>query len=174
MSLSLVSSYGMSIPSDMVGSAIVRTATPNDLQRLRAVLTEWHERSGLPGKLSQKKLVAGLRAILNPDNGIMVAYIDAPDGSIAASLAIGPYDNWYSEDFALNERWFFVREPYRRQGYDRILMEYARVYRDNIRLRMGKKVPLYFGVMDSVRLETKIRLFRRYGRMIAAIFVMRG
>lgn len=156
------------------GASRVVQATPHHLDRLFNAMVNWHAEGGLQAKLSPKKLRLALKDALDPAGGVMVGIIEAPDGRVAASIAIAPHDHWYSEDFALNEKWFFVRKEFRGLGMDAALFGFATAYLDGIRARMKKDVPLYFGILDAHRLKAKIRLFKRFGRMIGAVFVREG
>jgi hypothetical protein len=89
-----------------------------------------------------------------------------PVGAIEASLALCITQNWYTDDWHIEELWNFVRPDRRKSTYAKSLLEYAKTVQAQMNL------PLLIGILSSDRTQAKVKLYsRRLGPPSGAYFV---
>jgi hypothetical protein len=95
------------------------------------------------------------------------------DGVIVASIG-SLFDRfWFSDEYGISVLWLFVRPGHRRHRYDQALVGWIKHMRDEIAAGSGRKIPIVDAVISEVRLETKLRLWRRHGgRLIGGIYLI--
>ncbi len=74
---------------------------------------------------------------------------------------------WYSHDTHLEELFAFVRPQYRKSGYARQLLDFAKTCQKTL------GVPLFTGIVTNKRTEAKVMLYRKkLGAPAGAFFVI--
>lgn len=158
-----------------VGStdAVVRRATRGDeIEIYDTIVSVYGQdflgRAHTPEKVKRWIAAGASRA---DEEGGMIGVIDA-DGIIAATIGIFPSQPWYSDEPILVENWLCVRPSYRHRDYHKALFEFARAYKHEMSAAMGREIDLVSSVTSEDRLEAKVRLWSRFGRMIGAMFLV--
>jgi GNAT superfamily N-acetyltransferase len=137
--------------------APVRIAVAADAQALFKFAIAGHAQDALLS-LSRPKMAKLIHDFTHhPKDGPLgiIGVIDAPDGEgIAASVALAIETFWYSDEHIVCERWINVLPPYRRLGYGKALIAFAKWVADNVNL------PMEIGIMSLDRADAKIRFYR--------------
>jgi len=103
--------------------------------------------------------------------GGILAVIGAP-GHIRAMMFLMITRMWYTRENHLEELFCWVHPDHRNSDYSKILIEYAKKCSDELSADMGKKVPLFMGVLTNRRMAAKVRLYRRFfGIPVGAYFM---
>ncbi len=83
---------------------------------------------------------------------------------------------WYSNEIYVGELFLFVHPDYRINGFERDLFQFARWFKEQMSVAMGRPVALVSSVSSPRRLLAKERLWRRNlgpeGRRVGGIFVL--
>lgn len=122
-------------------------------------------------KMSEGKVRRFIEIALNPNlrtdtEPVSMITVIGPPGNIEASLALCITQNWYTEDWHVEELWNFVRPDRRQSGNAKSLLEYAK----QVQAQLG--IPLMVGILSSDRTEAKVRLYsRQLGAPSGAYFV---
>jgi hypothetical protein len=108
------------------------------------------------------------------ETGVLIAVADGEEGELAGSVCVVPATAWYNQSPEygyLAERWLFVRPECRKgRTLHDDLFQAARCYKRQAENALGKRVPLISSVTSLKRLPAKMRLWRRYGALIGAIY----
>lgn len=155
----------------MPGPSIVRRATPADREGVWKLFKLLHQENGV-FTLSERKLNWLLDRILNPD-----AIADDDQGLRGFMGVIGPPDalegfillvisqNWYSDDFHLEELANFVHPDHRKSNHAKTLLSYSRHLADHT------AIPLLIGIISNERTAAKVRLYKRQLPEAGAFFL---
>jgi len=140
----------------------VRLAVPADEDKIVAMITMLHDENGL-FPLSERKVRDYMqRAFLG--QGAMIGVI-GDVGDPVASIYLGIEQPYYSDTWYLNEAWNFVHPDYRKPGYAKKLLEWAKAGAKTL------DIPLMIGIVSNHRTEAKIRLYERQLEKAGAFFV---
>lgn len=152
----------------------VRIATVEDEGGLYDALVALYADNSVAGSYTPDSVRAQIRKGASEADrfGGMIGIIDAPGGTIAATIGVFPSNLWYSHRCGLVELWLFVRPEYRHLGLHAKLFEFAKAYRDAMREQLGYKIELITSVASEKRLDAKIRLWSRFGRQLGAFFLV--
>lgn len=151
----------------------VRIATQADEYALYEILLDLYRDNFLGFALSEHKVWDVIRHCCRGGGGI--AAIVERDGRIVATTGIVFSSMWYSVDPYLSELWLFVHPDYRKLGYSERLSNFCYFYRDQCRHKdTGRALPLITSVTSRNRLEAKIRWWRRWSKLVGAIFLIDG
>jgi GNAT superfamily N-acetyltransferase len=97
---------------------------------------------------------------------VMVSLSDA--GLPVGSVGLAPDQPWWSTDWQMEERWFFVHPDYRRLGHARVLLQAA------VRAAAAARLPLLMAHVGT-RAKGKMRLYaRELGEPVGGIFFVRA
>lgn len=146
--------------------ANVRLATPRDEAALFAFLMLAAEENSLSPPNDELVMAAIRKATGRQGN--VVGIIDAPDGSIAASVGICMNTWWYSLKWHCQDMWCYVHPDHRRSDYAKSLIQFSKWWADQLGM------DLIMGVMSVHRTEGKVRLYRRMLPFVGAVFLHRG
>lgn len=141
----------------------VRIGQPADFDNMMVLLREMHAENGI-APLAEAKIIPPLQCALAQYHGL-VGIIDGDDGDIAASVGLFTGEWWYSEDRHLEDRWNFVRAPYRSRRMARPLLEFSK------QSAAALGLPLLMGVLSEARTEAKVALYKRQLPYAGAIFL---
>lgn len=140
----------------------IRTATPDDVDDVMALLRLMHHENGR-GPLDETKVRATVLRGANKQRGFigLIGEPGVPQASIG--LFIGSF--WYTEAEHLADLWNFVHPGFRRSSHARDLIEWAKAWSDQL------GIPLGMGVMSIDRVWEKVQLYeRRLGPPVGAAF----
>lgn len=158
---------------DLPLPAGVRIATQADEQKLHDLLLHLYKNNYLGFEMSDRKVWDVIRHCCRGGGGI--AGVIERDGEIVASVGIVFSSMWYSEAPYLSELWLFVRPDCRHHKYAEKLVDFCHFYRDQTRAAItGQALPLVTSVTSYNRLAGKMRWWRRWSRLVGAIFVVDG
>ena len=147
----------------------VRLAQRSDEAEVISLVRVMHTESGL-FPLDDERVRQTLARVWERKGGIL-ALIGAP-GEIRAMLLMQLATVWYTSETHLDETFCWVHPDHRRSDYSKILLEYAKHTSDLLTQRAGKKIPLIIGVLTSMQMAAKVRLYRRFlGIPVGAFFV---
>jgi hypothetical protein len=141
----------------------VRKATQDDADDIYAMLCEMHRENGM-FTMSAPRVREILARAFN--RGGAVIGVIGPKGKLEASICLLITNIWYSDDFHLEEFWNFVRPDFRKSNNAKELISFAKRCGDEINL------PVFIGIMSSIRTQAKIDLYKRQlGDPIGAFFI---
>lgn len=140
----------------------VRPLTISDEENLFNLLCMAYKENA-PYTMSESKVKLTIAAAAR-DREVVVGVIDAPDGTIAASVGGIFCTWWYTDDLHLEEFWSFVHPNYRRSTHAKDLINYMKWVAENM------DMPLHMGILTSTRMEAKIRLYQRQMPQVGAAF----
>lgn len=150
--------------------SIVRRATIEDHQEIWRLFLMAHNENGL-FTLTPQKVDFFVNRALAPDR---IAPGDTgPRGEIAVIGAPGRLEAicfviigsfWYSEDIHLEELIVYVDPERRRSHHAKALIEWMKKAADEL------EIPLFTGVMSTIRTEAKVRFYERFVPKIGAFF----
>lgn len=130
----------------------VRIAGPHDEDAIyEFLLGLWDENGMFP--LDEGRARQQIRVATEHRGGI-IGIIDGPDG-IEASIGLFAEPWWYSTDYAIDEKWAFVRPDCRKSPHARNLIEFAKWVSERMQL------PLFMGIITTERTAAKERLYQR-------------
>ena len=154
--------------------ATVRKATEADEPALFDLLMELYKDNGVGIAPRPQDVREAIRAGTREQAGILIGVIDGPDGTLIGSICIVPATWWYSSvSWYLAERWLFVLPEWRKgRSLHDDLFQYARCYQQLCETATGMSWPLVTSVTSFKRLAAKMRLWRRYGRLVGGIYVI--
>lgn len=150
----------------------VRFCKESDRDNLLSFVRAGHDESAM-FTLSENKVKMVIDHGINPpkdENGkvnhlVLIGIIDAPDGSIAASLAVEYTQPWYSDDWVLYELWNNVHKDHRKSTYAQDLIKLGKWISDSTQRPLGMQI------YTTERLTAKIELYRRKMPQVGALFV---
>ena len=162
-------------PLPSLKSPTVRVAQADDEQALYGCLLalEADNTFGLPR--SDKRVWETINTCCRMQGGV-AGVIDAPDGSIAASVGIvASQAAWYTDEWCLREIWLFVRPGHRRgTGYADRLVEFALEHRLEMSRRIGRNILLLTGPNSRKRLRAKAAWWARWSNKVGENYVVGG
>lgn len=147
-----------------------RLAGPADADSLFNLCCSLWEENGL-FKMSEVKVRRFIECATDPNSRrqndpISIIGVIGEPGKIEASLALAVVQNWYSDDWHVEELWNFVRPDKRKSCHAKSLIEYSKKTAQELGL------PLMIGILSADRTEGKIRMYsRQLGAPSGAYFV---
>lgn len=117
-----------------------------------------------PFAMSDKKVRAIIEHATHGKE-VIVGVIDAPDGTIAASVGGLFTQWWYTDDFHIDELWNFVHSDHRRSAHAKELISFMKWVAENMNMA------LHMGVLTTTRVEAKVRLYGRQMQQTGAFFM---
>lgn len=152
-----------------------RLAGPTDEDAVYAILRGLERDNGLGYAHDEGKVREAIRQGTEK-KGAYVVVVDHPTekGRVVASLGINWGEFWYSRDSYLSEVWLFVDPEHRKgTGYADALMEWSRWFGDALEEAAGRPLPFFTSVTSRKRFAAKQRWWRRRGKQVGAIFLLR-
>lgn len=153
----------------------IRLGTPNDeAPVLELALKAWEE-NGITN-VNSNKMLGMIKPALYLWQGL-VGIIGAPGERIEAAILLRMSQQWYSDDWILEEKAIFVDPEFRSRkesktrenqkiGHARALCDFSKKVSNEL------NVPLVIGVLSNQRTEAKIRLYERnFGAPAGAFFL---
>lgn len=140
----------------------VRLGRPGDRAAILALLRLQHDEAPL-AEPDWKKIGETVDACLAGNGGLAVVCLEgerivATAGAVASQL-------WWTSDWHLGERWFFVHPDHRKSRHAARMAEFLKARQKQL------GIPLINSVFSSKDTERKVRFFSRHFRMIGAIFM---
>lgn len=140
----------------------IRTATPDDIDDVMALLRLMHHENGR-GPLDEAKVRAAVLRGAHKQRAF-IGIIGEP-GVPQATIGLFVESFWYTQAEHLNDLWNFVHPGFRRSSHARDLIEWAKAWSDNL------GIPLGMGIMSIDRVWEKVELYeRRLGPPVGAAF----
>ena len=139
-----------------------RTAGIEDLPDVVEVCREAHKESGSFGAADE----LAIPVIKDELAGTGVVGLIGGRGHVEASISIHTARMWYSDAHLLEERWLFVREPYRKSNNAKNLITFAKKQAQRL------KVPLRIGVISKKDTEQKVNLYCRLLGAPSAVYYL--
>ena len=139
-----------------------RTAAIEDLPDVVEVCREAHQESGSFGAADE----LAIPVIKDELAGTGVVGLIGGRGHVEASISIHTARMWYSDAQLLEERWLFVRMPYRKSNNAKNLITFAKRQSQ----RLG--VPLRIGVISKKDTEQKVNLYCRLLGAPSAVYFL--
>lgn len=130
----------------------VRLAEPRDEDEIIAMCRRLHAENAIFA-MSDDRVRATVRKGLNRDQSILG--VIGPPGNIQASIYLTVAQFWYTNSQHLEEIWNYVLPEFRNSRNAKDLISYAKWCSDTIGL------PLMIGILSTIRLEAKQRLYER-------------
>jgi hypothetical protein len=140
----------------------IRIANPGEDDSIFSILSDFHAENGV-FSLCERKVRERIAQGLAAKGDAVILVIDGND-EIAASVGLGMGEAWYTEEWSINEYWFYVRPAYRHSHFDQDLVNTIQALSD--RWKLAGTV----GVTSTHRTEAKMRLFARRMKMIGGLF----
>jgi len=157
----------------------VRLATQADEEPLYGLLLELERDNNSFGiVLSEERIREHIQLGTKREGGL-IGVIDAPDPTdpipLAGSIGVLTFDRfWCASNFHWSILWLFVRSDYRKgHRHADELVEWARDKRARFETSVREPVAFIDSPFSRVRLETKLRWWRRWGEQIGGIFLIR-
>ncbi len=147
---------------------IVHSATRDDLPELMRLLHIMHAEGGMFPLDEECALEMFGRALDQRQKQGIIGIIRGDDADIRAFMYLMITRFWYTSQYHLEEIFNFVRPDHRRSNYADAMLRYAIHCADDI------GVPLLIGVLTNLRMESKVRLYRRRLGMPAGAFFVHG
>lgn len=144
---------------------MIRIADPKDYDDLMNFAREMHADNGnFP--MSEEKVSDVIALCLKRERGVIVL-IESEDvpKTIEASACFVLEQHWYTDAWAIGDRWIYVRSLYRASNHAENLINFGLSLKD----RWG--LPLVLGVFAAERTEAKMRLYGRKMKLIGGLFV---
>jgi hypothetical protein len=155
----------------------VRIARPDEGQKIFDTLMLLAEENAL-APVSEEKVRGMIARCRGPEPGQyrdgVIGLIDAPDGSIAATVGIIMGQWWYTNAWHCEEVWSFVHPDHRDhlkeggENYAESLIDFSKWWGE----QMGN--PVLMGVLSTHRTLGKIRLYSRKIPLVGALYLWRG
>lgn len=145
----------------------VRIADERDEDALLEICHFVHGENGLfafSEERVHRQITGAIRGSVGDRTGLagVIGEYNALQGAILISLG----QEWYSDDWQLQELFSYVYPQYRSTPASQDLLAFA----DQIQARFG--IPLVIGVLSNQRTEAKVRLIRKqFGPACGAFFV---
>lgn len=132
----------------------VRIATRTDEDEIMLLLAQMHSEGGIM-PLDEMEARKTFDLAFNRQGGILGVIGESGDIKAMIFLLISRY--WYSREHHLEELFNFVRPDVRKskENYAPRLIEFAKNCANEI------KIPLTIGVLTNIRMEGKVRLYKR-------------
>lgn len=132
----------------------VRIATRSDEDEIMNLLAIMHAEGGIM-PLDEMEAKKTFNLAFNRQGGVIG--VIGGSGDIKAMIFLLMSRFWYSREYHLEELFNFVRPDVRKskENYAPRLIEFAKKCADEI------KIPLTIGVLTNIRMEGKVRLYKR-------------
>lgn len=144
----------------------VRAAVPADEDAIMGLMRlAFKEQPILP--LNEQKIREKIRMCTERKKDVLggvVGVIDGPEGLEGYVIAI-PSRYWYTDAWHLEELSNFVHPDHRHPGHAKALIEFMKWFTEQLGL------PLQMGILSTIRLEAKTRLYSRQMKHCGAVFV---
>lgn len=140
----------------------VRLAEPEDIPEIMRLFREYLEENG-QSKFSEEKIVSILALHYNKNGGI-ISVIGGVGKKLNGALVLVVQQNWFSDDYILQELSLYVDSSSRKSNYAKQLMIFAKKASEVLGLE------LRIGVWSSERTEAKINLYKRQFNQRGAYF----
>lgn len=150
-------------------STRVRLADERDADGLLEICHAVHEENGLFSYSRDKvrrQAIGALKGDVSHRTG--VAGVIGEPGRLHGAILLSIGQEWYSDDWCLNELFSFVFPEYRSTSASQDLLAFA----DEVQSKFG--IPLLIGVLSNHRTEAKVRLIRKQFGAPAGAFFVRG
>ena len=141
----------------------VRPANTDDKPKIYDLLMHLYAENA-PFKLCEHKVREVIRRGCD-ENGIILGVVDAPDGTIAASIGGLFAQWWHTEDWHIDEMWNYVHPDHRRSSHAKDLIAYMKWVAEQMNMS------LHMGIITGTKMEAKIRLYRRQIQPVGALFI---
>lgn len=140
----------------------IRTATPDDIDDVLALLRLMHGENGR-GSLSEAKVRAAVERGTRQQRSVIG--LIGERGVPQASIGIFIESFWYTEAEHLEDLWNFVHPGFRRSSHAREMIDWGKAWCN------GLGIPLGMGIMSIDRVWEKVELYeRRLGPPVGAAF----
>ena len=152
----------MSVPIEQTPR--IRLAKPEDEEEILHICKILHAENGLCS-MSSEKVKNRIRECTEQRGGI-IGVIGDP-GKIEAIVCLVINQQWYSNDWILDEQFAFVLPNHRRSSNAKELIIFSKACAREL------KLPLVIGVLSTERTEAKVRLYeRQLGAPSGAYFIV--
>lgn len=150
--------------------SVVRRATPEDHDDIWRLFLMAHEENGI-FKLAPEKVEFFLQRALNPN--LIPKHDTGPRGEIRVIGPVGKLEAicfvligsfWYSNDNHLEELIVYVDPERRHSLHAQAMITWMKKAADEL------DIPLFTGIMSTVRMEAKVRMYQRQLPKIGAFF----
>ena len=141
----------------------VRLAEPQDIPEIMR-LTKACLRENYPGYPASEAKVASIVALHYNKNGGVIGVVGPVGGPLSGAVVMAVRQQWYSDDYALQEMILFVDPEHRKSTYAKQLMQFAKKAAEALGLE------LMIGVWSHNRTEAKVRLYKRQFTPVGAFF----
>lgn len=159
----------------MTSPSIVRRATPQDRESVWDLFRLMHAENAI-FTLAEQKVNWILDRVLHPESILegdtgprgflgVIGAINKLEGMILLLLCPA---SWYSDDIIFQDCANFVHPAHRRSTHAKALLSYGRHISDSV------GVPFLAGIVTSVELERKVKLYRRQMSEVGAFFLHNG
>jgi len=143
----------------MPASPDIRLAESKDIIGLMDLLLSFHDDCWFgTTSTNENKILEYIERVM--DAGLVVVGVvrDIEEAEhIVASIAVAPQQPWWSDDWFMHDRWFFVNQGYRSMNIARALVSLARSYAKSC------EMPLLLMDISGVDVARKPALYRRLG-----------
>lgn len=140
----------------------VRLAEPNDIPEIMRLFREYFDENDI--KIFSEEKILSIISLHYNKNGGVIGVIGKPEERLKSVLILAVQQNWYSEDYRLQEILLFVSKDHRKSDYAKQLMIFAKKASDLLDLE------LRIGVWSSERTEAKVKLYKRQFNLRGAFF----
>lgn len=162
------------LKSDIRIPVFARAATERDEAALFDLLMDLDRDNGFGHPINPDRVLDTIRRGTRHVDAF-IGVVDAPDGRLAASVALMVTQYWYSDDCFLAEQWLYVRPEYRKGGeMNAELFRWADAMRGLMSREAGKEWEIISAFWTRSRLAAKLRLWRRYARQVGGVFIIGG
>lgn len=145
----------------MNGAEGYRVATPDDVSAIMGLLRLFHAEAYY-GAFSEARVLEAVGACMGQEGVALVAESEA--GEVVGTLGLIAAQGWWTEDWQLQDTWFFVHPEHRRAGHAKALLRGSRAVARTLGL------PLMVGFLGR-RVAGKARLYQReFGEPIGMAF----
>ena len=141
----------------------VRPATTDDKQKIYDLLMFLYAENA-PFKMNESKVREMIRRGAD-DKDVIIAVVDAPDGTIAGSVGACFEQWWHTDDWHIGEMWNFVHPNHRHSTHAKDLITYMKWVAEQMNMS------LHMGIITGTKMEAKIRLYRRQIQPVGALFI---
>lgn len=150
----------------------VRIAGPNDEQAIfdLAVL-DLQENAASVAPIDMAQVRELVRLGTQHKEGVVIGVIDGPDGKPVAFQILRPERWWWSKAFYLCKMVDFVHPDHRKSDHAAKLIQFAKWATDFWTQDFGYQTYLLSGVLATMRMRGKVRLYSRRLTPIGAYFL---
>lgn len=140
----------------------VRLAGPQDEQRIFELLQKLHGENAM-FQMSPARVMERIKLATECKGGL-IGLLEI-DGKLAGSVGLFMSQFWYTEIWHLEELWNFVHPDYRKNPQGKHLLEFMKWANENLGIMLST------GIMSTIRLEGKMKLYMRKFFLLGAFFM---